>query len=231
MTSWFRSWHGAPTDTKWLLIAQKANSKPGIVAAFAWALIDYASQQEDRGSVKGFDIELYCAFSGFDEDEIGAIMKAFTDKGLIENERLKSWDRRQPKREDEGATERKRKQRQKDKGEDQSQDVTQCHAPETDANTETDTEIEFANCTDKNSCFSFPFSGEPFAGQVIQMDASSFDLWFQTYSLNGDEQHFRRIIAARDEWYAKQPYKTYMDQKWLSQTTEWLAKKKNEMAA
>ena len=48
---WFRSWHGAPTDAKWLLIARKSGTTPGQVSAVFWALLDYASQHADRGSV------------------------------------------------------------------------------------------------------------------------------------------------------------------------------------
>ena len=33
MASWFRSWHGAPTDNKWLVIARRANVSAGVVSA------------------------------------------------------------------------------------------------------------------------------------------------------------------------------------------------------
>lgn len=92
ITSWFRSWHGAPTDNKWLVIARKANVAPGIVSAVAWALLDYASQAEDRGSVKGFDVETYAVFSGFDEGDIASVIAAMHDKNVIDqNERLTEW--------------------------------------------------------------------------------------------------------------------------------------------
>ena len=53
---WFRSWHGAPTDNKWLVIAKRAGVPAGMVSAVVWALFDYASQNENRGSVEDFDI-------------------------------------------------------------------------------------------------------------------------------------------------------------------------------
>ena len=40
MTGWFRSWHGAPTDPKWLGIAKRAGVAPGFAVAIAWALMD-----------------------------------------------------------------------------------------------------------------------------------------------------------------------------------------------
>ena len=100
MTSWFRSWHGAPTDPKWLLIGKKAGVAPGIVSAIFWALIDHASQSEDRGAIHDFDCETYAAFTGFDEKDISSVIAAMTDKGMINNGRLVSWDKRQPKKED-----------------------------------------------------------------------------------------------------------------------------------
>lgn len=113
MTDWFRSWHGAPTDNKWLLIARKAGASPGIVSAVVWALLDHASQQNARGSISTFDVETYSTFSGFDEAQIEAIIKAMTDKGIIIDGRLASWDKRQPKREDDNSTDRVRALREK----------------------------------------------------------------------------------------------------------------------
>ena len=59
---WWRSWHGAPTDPKWLVVAEQAHVNPGMVAAVAWALLDHASQQADRGNVSEFDVETISTF-------------------------------------------------------------------------------------------------------------------------------------------------------------------------
>lgn len=100
MADWFRSWHGAPMDPKWLTIGRRAGVVPGIVSAVAWALFDHASQGDDRGDVSTFDVETYAAFSGFDEQAIAAVVKAMVDKGVIVEGRLANWERRQPVRED-----------------------------------------------------------------------------------------------------------------------------------
>ena len=68
--SWWRSWHGAPTDLKWQVISSRCGVKTGIVSAIVWALLDYASQQKERGSIEGFDTEMYSIYSGFEENEI-----------------------------------------------------------------------------------------------------------------------------------------------------------------
>lgn len=109
---WWRSHHGAPTDPKWLLIAKRAGVAPGVVSAIAWALLDHASQTDDRGNVADFDVETYAAFSGFDEADISAVIAAMVDKRIIAGGRLASWERRQPKREDD-STERTRRYRER----------------------------------------------------------------------------------------------------------------------
>lgn len=108
---WFRSWHGAPTDSKFLLIAKRAQVAPGMVSAVYWALLDFASQNEPRGSVEGFDAEVYAEWAGWEESDVIAIIAALVDKQAIIDGRIAAWDKRQPKREDPGAAERMRKMR------------------------------------------------------------------------------------------------------------------------
>ena len=155
---WFRSWHGAPTDNKWLLIAKRAGVTPMMVSAVFWALLDYASQQEERGSVAGFDAETYAMWAGCDETEVIAIVNAMRAKGVItDGETLAAWEKRQPRREDD-SSERVRRHRDKQRQSVTDDNVTQCNdtvthcnAPdkirldqirlETDGDTETDTEL------------------------------------------------------------------------------------------
>ncbi|MEZ0171042.1 hypothetical protein [Microvirga sp. TS319] len=108
---WFRSWHGAPTDNKWLVIARKAGTSPAVVSAIVWALLDHASQSDERGSIAGFDVETYAAFSGLEEAEIQSVIGALTHKDIIGPDGgFKNWNRRQPKRED-GSADRSREWR------------------------------------------------------------------------------------------------------------------------
>ncbi|HQM01163.1 MAG TPA: hypothetical protein PLH98_11505 [Ruminococcus flavefaciens] len=108
---WWRSWHGAPMDHKWSVVAARTGIKPGIVSAIAWALFDYASQQDERGTVDGFDVETYSVYSGFSEDEITSVIQSMTDKEIIVDGKLAKWDKRQPKSESE--IERNREYRKK----------------------------------------------------------------------------------------------------------------------
>lgn len=104
---WFRSWHGAPTDSKYRVIAKRAGVAPGVVSAVYWALLDYASQNEPRGSVEGFDVETYAEWAGWEESDVQAIIDAFIGKQAIIDGRIVAWEKRQPKKEDD-STERVR---------------------------------------------------------------------------------------------------------------------------
>src|SRR5690606_25908663 len=105
MNDWFRSWHGAPTDPKWLGIARRAGVAPGIAVAVAWALMDRASQASDRGSIAGYDSEGLAYFYGCEPEQVEAIVAAMADKGVISDGRVAGWEKRQRKRED-GAAQR-----------------------------------------------------------------------------------------------------------------------------
>tara|TARA_Y100000114_G_scaffold153717_1_gene174224 strand:+ start:2561 stop:3460 length:900 start_codon:yes stop_codon:yes gene_type:complete len=108
---WFRSHHGAPTDPKWLLIAKRAGVRPIHVAGTWWALLDHASQHSERGRVDDFDVETFALFAGMEEEHVSRIVTTLCDKGMIVDGRIAQWGKRQPKREDETATERKRRSR------------------------------------------------------------------------------------------------------------------------
>jgi hypothetical protein len=89
---WFRSYHGAPMDPKWPVVAKRANVTISDVAAVWWCLMDHASQQEDRGSIEGFDAEIVGAFFNLDTSAIQAVMSALEQKGCLNGKRVSNWD-------------------------------------------------------------------------------------------------------------------------------------------
>lgn len=93
---WFRSYHGAPTDPKWLVIGRLAGVEPGVVAAVWWALMDHASQAHPRGSVASFDEEAVAAFFGWPEESIDAVVEALKKRRMIEDGMLSRWLDRNP---------------------------------------------------------------------------------------------------------------------------------------
>lgn len=124
MAQWWRSWHGAPTDIKYISIARRAGVAPVLVSAVMWAILDYASQAKDRGCVADFDCETYADFAGCDVAQVEAVIEAMTAKGIIIDGRLAAWDKRQPAREDDSAM-RVAFHREKQH---ENNDVTQCNA-------------------------------------------------------------------------------------------------------
>ena len=141
---WFRSWHGAPTDPKWLGIARKAGVAPGIVAAVVWALLDRASQAEQRGSIAGYDADGISCFMGCEPEEVQAIITQMHEKGVLEDDAFTGWEKHQPKRED-NSSDRVKAYRERLKTQSNAT-VTQCNAGERaetlDTDTDTDTERE-----------------------------------------------------------------------------------------
>ena len=134
---WFRVWHGAVTDSKWHIIARRASVSPMMVSAVFLALLDYASQRDDRGSVEGFDAEGYAAWGGCDDADVINIISAMRDRGVItEDNRLAAWEKRQPKREDDSRSRvRRYRDRQKETQSDaEINTVTQCNASVTQCN-------------------------------------------------------------------------------------------------
>ena len=152
---WFRSWHGAPNDPKWIVIGRKAGIVPALAAWVGWALFDYASQSSQRGSIDGFDCESQAAWGGLEETQVVSCLETMTARGMIVAGRLANWEKRQPARErpEDNSTDRVRAMREKNKEtkalQEQQADVTPCNATkrldkirlDTDTDTDTDTSL------------------------------------------------------------------------------------------
>lgn len=150
MADWFRTWHGAPRDTKLALAAKKAGVPRAVAVAVWWYVLDLASQDEDRGSVARADPELIAFDLDCSEAEVAAVLSAFVERGMIARDRIVAWEKRQPKREDGAAAQRMQRWRARsnaaaeqepDATDDASRgvterDVTQRYAPEADTETE-----------------------------------------------------------------------------------------------
>lgn len=133
---WCRLHHGVSTDPKWRLIAKKASVRAGDVLAVWTYMLDHASQANPRGTLSGWDDEVCAIALDFEPEQVASIRRYMMGR-VLEDLRLTGWDKRQPKREDETAAERKRAQRERDKngsGLDggPSRDVTHSHAASRD---------------------------------------------------------------------------------------------------
>lgn len=146
---WFRWYHGAISDPKWPLIARKSGQNIGTVVSVWAAMLEFASQSEDRGSVEGFDCEQIDALFGYPDGTTESVCNAMKRHVTDETGFIVSWEKRQVKREREGSsTERVRAHRAKKKEQEIQKDTTEkrdetpCNASVTPGNTQ--------NRTDKN---------------------------------------------------------------------------------
>lgn len=136
MNQWFRSWHGAPTDPKWRVIAKKADVPTSLVVSFIWALMDRASQSDDRGSFEGVDLEVLADYLDCDETQLKRIVTQCNARNVTCDDRFVSWEKRQPKKEDTGSTQRVQKHRELKKLQSLSYHETPCNALKRDETTD-----------------------------------------------------------------------------------------------
>lgn len=150
---WLRWYHGTINDPKWAMIARKTGLNICVVISIWAALLEYASQSEDRGSVADFDPEEIDAVFGLDDGTCAAVIEAMTSKGIIEAGRIAKWSKRQF---DEANAEKVRryKERQREKAEAEQKDTdktpidtketpqdtdkTPIDTPDTDTDSDTD---------------------------------------------------------------------------------------------
>lgn len=123
---WFRWHHGAVSDPKFQLVAKRAGSSVADVIAVWACLLEAASQTAQRGRAGQPDFEALDCALGLQEGRAQEIYTHMQERGLIgEDGAITAWDRRQPKREDDTAADRKRRQRERERD---ATGVTHSHA-------------------------------------------------------------------------------------------------------
>ena len=141
---WFRWYSGTFNDPKLQWVANKTCNTVASVLAVWVTILERANNSDVRGCCEGLDFESLDVSLGLEDGAVHDIYQALIKKGMIvDNDMVANWDKRQPKREDDGAAERQRSKRDKDKllskiSELESQlenalsrnvtAVTQCHA-------------------------------------------------------------------------------------------------------
>lgn len=125
--AWLRWWEGTVTDPKFQWVARRSKQTAANVIAVWACLLECASTATQcnadatRGNVASFDCNDIDVLLGLDDGSVKQIFDAMVEKNLIADDRLASWDERQPKREDSGnpntgalsSTERSRLRREK----------------------------------------------------------------------------------------------------------------------
>jgi hypothetical protein len=118
MSQWVRLWEDMPNDPKWRLIARRAivsDALPrvtvrDVVSVFVQMLI-CAGTAKNRGSLDGWNDEVVAVSLDAEPELVRAIREAM-DGLVLDGNRLRSWEKRQPNRED-SSTERVRALRAK----------------------------------------------------------------------------------------------------------------------
>lgn len=97
---WLRWHHGTVTDPKFQAVSRRSRQPVAVVLAVWACLLERASQEDERGSIEGFDCESMDIMLGVDDGSCCAVIAAMEDKGLICQGTIANWRKRQPKRED-----------------------------------------------------------------------------------------------------------------------------------
>lgn len=113
--NWLKWFHGAVTDDKWPLIARKSGQPVAVVVAVWAALLECASQAEDRGCVDDFDAESMDAVLQVQDGACAAIVAALSTgkRPRIMDGRITKWEARQEEPQDPTGRERKRRERER----------------------------------------------------------------------------------------------------------------------
>ncbi|MBQ1761930.1 MAG: hypothetical protein IIZ92_03400 [Aquincola sp.] len=115
---WFRWHHGTVNDQKFPLVARKSGASVAEVIAVWACLLERASCADVRGTLGEPDFEAMDCALGMADGKSAAIYEALQARALIDSDaRVTAWSKRQPKRENDGAAERKRAQREREAAE------------------------------------------------------------------------------------------------------------------
>lgn len=130
--NWLKWFHGAVADDKWPLIARKSGQPVAVVVAVWAALLECASQAEDRGSIEDFDAESMDAVLQISEGACAAIVEALSTgkRPRIVDGRINNWEKRQEEPQQSSSTERVRRFRERKRAHNAGDEAT-CNAGET----------------------------------------------------------------------------------------------------
>jgi hypothetical protein len=93
--TWFKLYHEALDDPKFLGIADRIMSRPGDVFHVFLKLLKRASENDERGSIGGFDEWGEAAWLRITVEEVRRIIGAIRDIGMITGDQITRWAKRQ----------------------------------------------------------------------------------------------------------------------------------------
>lgn len=146
-TSWLRLWHDMPNDPKWRTIS-RVSKQPisAVICVYLHLLVDASANATERGRTQSLFAEDIGSALDLETADVEAILAAMQGR-VLDGDRIKGWNRRQPARED-GSAERARLWREKRKAEkaaeagDSSDPERMRTQPNAEKRPDTDTEVK-----------------------------------------------------------------------------------------
>lgn len=114
---WFRVYHSISTDPKLHKASRRAKVSRGLMLGAWIATLDYASQQKKRGTVEGLDAETLAYLIDGKPSTATAILAAMREVGLIQDESIAAWSKRQRNSDDVAVRVREHRARKESGGE------------------------------------------------------------------------------------------------------------------
>jgi len=144
---WLRLWHDMPTDPKWRTIARASGQSISAVMAVYLHVLVCASNATERGRTQSLVCEDVASALDLEAEVVESILAAMQGR-VLDGDRVRGWEKRQPVRDD-GSAERAKAWREAKKEAKRTQENaerTQPNAPERkrtlDTDTDTDTDKE-----------------------------------------------------------------------------------------
>lgn len=111
---WFKIHHGFSSDSKLALVAHKMEESRATINGIFLDILEYASKQDDRGSLIGYNVEAGALTMGVSDKFMGDVIETLRNVTLVTHEKVVNWDRYQGSV-DSTAAERQRRHREKKK--------------------------------------------------------------------------------------------------------------------
>lgn len=110
---WWRFYNGAWNDAKLLTVTRRTGAPLSHAVSLLVTVLDHASRESDRGYIGNYNLEVYAEALGISMHDASRIWHEFSNVGIIHEDRVKNWQKRQPSH-DPTAAERQRRKRLRD---------------------------------------------------------------------------------------------------------------------
>jgi uncharacterized phage protein (TIGR02220 family) len=209
---WFRVWTDMVNDPKWRTIARVSGRPISEVLSVALHLMTCASNATERGRTEGWSDEDVATALDIDTDHVTKIKDAMQGR-FLDGDQLTSWDKRQPKRED-NSSERAKEWREAKKAEKKAAETeARTHANATERTKtprrDTDTDTEESKPKDKDPA--------PAARMLAYRETAKSILDYLNFKADRNYQpiaaHFDFIIARLKDGATEAQCKAVIDRK------------------